>query len=84
MNTMTLSDLQNDGDDGTTSFDTSNDVFAQARQRLILFLNCFSFIDKYLSRLLPTNLPEAPPCREQESNSIAAFITNKLDAQSGG
>jgi len=41
-------------------------------------------IDKYLSRLLPTNLPEAPPCREQESNSIAAFITNKLDAQSGG
>ncbi|CAF1683079.1 unnamed protein product [Rotaria magnacalcarata] len=35
-------------------------------------------------RLLPTNLPEAPPCREQESNSIAAFITNKLDAQAGG
>ncbi|CAF2518354.1 unnamed protein product [Rotaria sp. Silwood2] len=66
MNTMTLSDLQND-DDGTISIDISNDVFVQARQRL-----------------LPTNLPEAPPCREQESSSIAAFITNKLDAQSGG
>jgi hypothetical protein len=34
MNTITLSDLQND-DDGITSFDSSNDVFAQARQRLI-------------------------------------------------
>ncbi|CAF0825717.1 unnamed protein product [Rotaria sordida] len=66
INTMTLSDLQND-DDGITSIDISNDVFVQARQRL-----------------LPTNLPEAPPCREQESSSIAAFITNKLDAQAGG
>ncbi|CAF1151792.1 unnamed protein product [Adineta steineri] len=66
MNTMTLSDLQND-DDNSLSMDISNDKFAQARQRL-----------------LPTNLPEAPPCREQESSSISAFITNKLDAQSGG
>jgi hypothetical protein len=36
MNTMTLSDLQTD-DDNTTNFDISNDVFAQARQRLIFF-----------------------------------------------
>ncbi len=36
MNTMTLSDLQNEDDDATTSFDISNDIFAQARQRLIL------------------------------------------------
>jgi hypothetical protein len=86
MNTMTLSDLQNNDDDGTTSFDISNDVFAQARQRLnIFFLSFFlSLINGYLFRLLPTNLPEAPPCREQESSSIAAFITNKLDAQAGG
>ncbi len=41
-------------------------------------------MNEYSFRLLPTNLPEAPPCREQESNSIAAFITNKLDAQAGG
>lgn len=34
MNTMTLSDLQND-DDSSTSFDIPNDIFAQARQRLI-------------------------------------------------
>ncbi len=41
---MTLSDLQND-DDGTTFIDISNDVFAQARQRLISFyIYCFSAI----------------------------------------
>jgi len=66
MNTMTLSDLQTD-EDSMESSDLSNDVFAQARRRL-----------------LPTNVPEAPPCREQESNAISAFITNKLDAQAGG
>jgi hypothetical protein len=41
MNTMTLSDLQNNDDDGTTLFDISNDVFAQARQRLNIFLSFF-------------------------------------------
>jgi hypothetical protein len=44
MNTMTLSDLQNDDDDVTTSLDISNDVFAQARQRLNIFLSFSVFV----------------------------------------
>jgi hypothetical protein len=36
MNTMTLSDLQND-DDSISSMDISNDVFAQARRRFVFF-----------------------------------------------
>jgi hypothetical protein len=44
MNTMTLSDLQND-DDCTTSLDISNDIFAQARQQLNIFFFYFhSFV----------------------------------------
>ena len=34
MNTMTLSDLQNDDDGDSTSMDLATDVFAQARRRL--------------------------------------------------
>jgi Cdc6-like AAA superfamily ATPase len=46
---MTLSDLQNECDDGAASFDISNDIFAQARQKLIfLFSSSHLLINIYL------------------------------------